>query len=229
MLRLKQLFGSAIPTIEAQEAQSRLAARPAPLVLDVRQPEEFKAGHIAGATLIPLSQLSGRMSSLPREREILCVCASGSRSGAAARQLAAAGFKVTKAIGQTVGEVMERSVPTVPLEAELADIADQMAHAALKRVIVVDAQGRPVGSINDGDLVARIEPPARTSLLSRLTGRGRAETLPAVTARQLMTPGVLSGPASTLIEAASQSMLSEKRKRFVVVDEAGRLASAIGR
>ncbi len=99
MLWLKQLFGPAIPIINAQEAQAKLAARPAPLVLDVRQPEEFKTGHIAGATLIPLNQLSGRIGGLPREREILCVCASGSRSSAAARQLAAAGFKVTNLQG----------------------------------------------------------------------------------------------------------------------------------
>jgi CBS domain-containing protein/PII-like signaling protein len=135
----------------------------------------------------------------------------------------------TQAMGRTVGEVMEPTVPTVPLEAELADIADQMARAALKRLIVVDAQGRAVGSINDGDLVARIEPRARPGLLRRLTGRARAEALPETTAAQLMTSGVLSGPASTPIEAANQLMLTEKRKRFVVVDEAGRPIGIVDR
>ncbi len=94
MFWLKQLFGVTFPSISAQEAQAKLAARPAPLVLDVRQPEEFRTGHIAGATLVPLKELSRRIDGLPREREVLCVCQTGSRSFAAARQLSAAGFKV---------------------------------------------------------------------------------------------------------------------------------------
>jgi phage shock protein E len=94
MLWLKQLFGVTFTTIGAQKAQAKLAARPALLVLDVRQPEEYKAGHIAGATLIPLGELGGRIGALPRDREILCVCASGSRSFSAVRQLSAAGLTV---------------------------------------------------------------------------------------------------------------------------------------
>jgi CBS domain-containing protein len=130
---------------------------------------------------------------------------------------------------QTVGDVMALQVPTVPLDADLADIADQMARAALKRVIVVDAGGKAVGSINDGDLVARVQPEARPGLLRLLTRRTQREPLPAVTAATLMTPGVLSGPASTSIASAVQQMLAEKRKRYVVVDEAGRPIGIVDR
>jgi len=111
----------------------------------------------------------------------------------------------------------------------LADMAEQMAQAALKRVIVVDAAGRAVGSINDGDLVARVKPEARPGLLRLLTRRTRAERLPTVTASALMTPGVLSGPPGTPIAVAVQQMLAEKRKRFVVVDEAGRPIGIVDR
>ena len=104
---------------------------------------------------------------------------------------------VPQAAGQTVGEVMQSRVPTVPLEAELADMAEQMAQAALKRVIVVDAAGRAVGSINDGDLVARVKPEARPGLLRLLTRRTRAERLPTVTASALMTPEFSTSGAST--------------------------------
>jgi CBS domain-containing protein len=124
---------------------------------------------------------------------------------------------------------MKPDIPTVPLDAELADIADQMARAALKRVIVVDAAGKAVGSINDGDLVARVQPEARPGLLRLLTHHTQREMLPAVTAAELMTPGVLSGPASTPIAAAVQQMLAEKRKRYVVVDEAGRPIGIVDR
>jgi predicted transcriptional regulator len=128
-----------------------------------------------------------------------------------------------------VGEVMDRDVPTVTLDAELADIADQMAHAGLKRVIVVDSAGKAVGSINDGDLVARVRPEARPGLLQLLRRRGQGAELPTVTAHELMTPGVLTGPASTSISGAVQQMLAQKRKRFVVVDEAGRPIGIVDR
>ncbi len=130
---------------------------------------------------------------------------------------------------QGVGEVMDPNVPTVPLDAELADIAEQMARAGLKRVIVVDSAGRAVGSINDGDLVARVRPEARPGILRALMRRGRGERLPEATAAQLMTPAVLTGPASTPIPDAIQQMLSQKRKRFVVVDEAGRPIGIVDR
>lgn len=95
---LKNLFGSsqtsAVQTVDAATVKERLAGKPAPFVLDVRQPDEFRSGHIKGAKLIPLDQLSGRLDELPRDREILCVCRSGARSSVAARQLAGAGFTV---------------------------------------------------------------------------------------------------------------------------------------
>ncbi len=94
---LKSLFGGAGLTV--QEAQTRLGARPAPFLLDVRQPDEFRQGHIAGAKLIPLSELSRRINEIPKDREVVCVCRSGSRSGMAARQLTAAGFQAVNLSG----------------------------------------------------------------------------------------------------------------------------------
>ncbi len=137
--------------------------------------------------------------------------------------------KPVSGASQTVGEVMNTNVPTVPLEAELVDIAEQMAHAGLKRVVVVDGEGRAVGSINDGDLVARIKPEARPNLLQLLLkGRSR-EPLPPVKASDLMTPSVLTGPTTTTIAEAIQQMLDQKRKRFVVVDDAGRPIGIVDR
>jgi rhodanese-related sulfurtransferase len=49
--------------------------------------------------LIPLGELSLRMKELPRNREIVCVCHSGNRSYTAARQLSAAGYKVSNLRG----------------------------------------------------------------------------------------------------------------------------------
>jgi len=43
-------------------------------VLDVRPPEEYRAGHIPGAISVPLPELRNRISELPRDREIVAYC-----------------------------------------------------------------------------------------------------------------------------------------------------------
>jgi phage shock protein E len=51
-------------------------------VLDVREPEEWVAGHIDGATLIPLGELPDRVKEVPADRQVVVVCRSGNRSQA---------------------------------------------------------------------------------------------------------------------------------------------------
>ena len=65
------------------------------LILDVREPAEFTGplGHIAGARLLPLGELAARSGELPRDRPIVTVCRSGSRSAQAATLLQRAGFE----------------------------------------------------------------------------------------------------------------------------------------
>ncbi len=87
-------FGTAVPKLNAVELNEKLKFGKHPLVLDVRQPAEFQQGHIAGAKLIPLGELRKRMKELPQGREIVCVCASGNRSSAAAKVLAKDGYVV---------------------------------------------------------------------------------------------------------------------------------------
>lgn len=91
---LKALFGPGVPGVSAQEAHTQLSAPKPPLVLDVRQPEEFRESRLAQAKLIPLGELNARLNELPKDRTILCVCRSGSRSGNAARLLMQAGYNV---------------------------------------------------------------------------------------------------------------------------------------
>jgi len=63
------------------------------LVLDVRSPEEFAAGHVDGALNIPLDTLSARVPELPRDALIVTVCGKGGgRSDRAADELRARGF-----------------------------------------------------------------------------------------------------------------------------------------
>jgi rhodanese-related sulfurtransferase len=97
---LSKLFGaSVVPSVDPAEAQARLGAQPKPFLLDVRNPDEYRAGHIPGATLIPLPELQGRSGELPKDGEIICVCQSGHRSSTATSQLVSAGFKAVSLTG----------------------------------------------------------------------------------------------------------------------------------
>jgi rhodanese-related sulfurtransferase len=93
----------AIHQLEPAEVHARIAQTPRPFLLDVRTPGEYKQGHITGAELIPLNELAARVGRLPRQRQIICVCASGHRSSAAARQLTAKGFPVSNLKGGMAG------------------------------------------------------------------------------------------------------------------------------
>jgi NADPH-dependent 2,4-dienoyl-CoA reductase/sulfur reductase-like enzyme/rhodanese-related sulfurtransferase len=56
-------------------------------LLDVREPDEFAAGHIAGATNVPLSQLRHRVTEVPHDRQVWVYCAAGQRAYFAQRLL----------------------------------------------------------------------------------------------------------------------------------------------
>jgi len=64
-----------------------------PEIVDVREPWEYQQGHVPGAVLIPLGQLSMRMNELNPERPVAVICATGNRSQSAAALLGQKGFK----------------------------------------------------------------------------------------------------------------------------------------
>ena len=92
-------FGKPVSTIKAIELNDRFKNGKRPLIIDVRQPDEYRSGHIIGAKLIPLNKLHNRVNELPQNREIVCVCASGNRSGSATRMLTKAGFNAVNMKG----------------------------------------------------------------------------------------------------------------------------------
>lgn len=83
-----------VPSMSAQEVNEKLKRGEACAILDVREAEEWEAGHIPGAKWIPLGELPERFRELPKEQEIICVCRSGNRSALAAKLLAAQGYRV---------------------------------------------------------------------------------------------------------------------------------------
>lgn len=81
-----------LPTIDVGEANRRLREDPArPLLLDVREPNEFAEVRAPGAVLLPTSTFTARMDELPVDRPLLVICHSGNRSAAVTGFLARSG------------------------------------------------------------------------------------------------------------------------------------------
>lgn len=68
------------------------AADPAPLLLDVREPNEFAYCHIEGALHIPMGQIVSRLDDIDAEREIIVICHHGMRSFQVAQFLESQGY-----------------------------------------------------------------------------------------------------------------------------------------
>jgi len=92
------------PSISPSEAASRVAAGTAVLI-DVREPDEWKSGAAEPALLCSFSDLRGARDqwkavlAANRDKELIVYCASGARSGIAADMLRREGFKVVNAGG----------------------------------------------------------------------------------------------------------------------------------
>lgn len=61
-------------------------------LVDVREAQEFKQGHIAGAVNIPLSQIERRLNEIPKDKPVYLYCRSGMRSKQAAKLLSRHGY-----------------------------------------------------------------------------------------------------------------------------------------
>lgn len=94
---LRKLFAKPYEKVTPQEAAA-LIAKGAVLV-DVREPYEWRAGHAPKARHIPLDQLRERADEIPVGRRIVTICRSGSRSARAAAMLAVKGRDVSNVAG----------------------------------------------------------------------------------------------------------------------------------
>lgn len=84
-----------IPAVTVIEARRRLEAAPGPegpLLVDVREPDEYAEFRAEGAVLVPLSTFMLKYQALPRDRELLLICRTGARSGQATAFLRANGW-----------------------------------------------------------------------------------------------------------------------------------------
>jgi molybdopterin/thiamine biosynthesis adenylyltransferase/rhodanese-related sulfurtransferase len=83
----------AVPEIDPAGMVQMLSGAEPPLLVDVREPDEWQVAHIPGARLAPLSRLEAVIRGLDRGREVILYCRSGRRSQDAGALLRAAGFE----------------------------------------------------------------------------------------------------------------------------------------
>lgn len=129
---------------------------------------------------------------------------------------------------QIVGDIMLSEVPAIHEDAKLEELVARFLEAGTRRLIVIDDAGRPLGLISDADVITRVQPAVQRGVLQALLGK-RTTPKEKVTARQLMSGGVLSVPPETSLTEAAWKMLSEKRKWMVVVDESGKAVGLVDR
>jgi rhodanese-related sulfurtransferase len=89
-------------------------------LIDVRADHEHAAGHIAGTTLIELSEISSRAGEIDRERPVVFYCRSGARSGMATEAFAQAGYDAHN----MAGGMLAWSAAGLPIEPEGGGVAD---------------------------------------------------------------------------------------------------------
>lgn len=81
-----------IPTIDVKEAAARRGGPDNPLIVDVRNLDEFETVRLEGVALMPMPVFAERHAELPKDRPLLVMCHSGARSAAATAFLIRSGW-----------------------------------------------------------------------------------------------------------------------------------------
>jgi rhodanese-related sulfurtransferase len=84
---------------ETSVAEAAILLEEGALLLDVREPEEWEAGHVPGALLIPMGMLGTRLGELPSDQAVVVICRSGHRSGIVTAALTRAGLEAVNLAG----------------------------------------------------------------------------------------------------------------------------------
>ena len=83
------------------------------MLIDVREPGEYQAGHIPGITLIPMKQVPSRLAEIPKDKTVILTCRSGNRSGQVAEFLRQRGYT---AVHNMKGGILAWQAAGYPME-----------------------------------------------------------------------------------------------------------------
>ena len=131
-----------------------------------------------------------------------------------------------------VEDVMTRDVVSAAADEPVRAAVERLIHREFRALPVVDREGRVVGVVSSGDLVARGGLGARLELLSALSKsarRGFLDQVPARPISRVMTPDPSTVRASDTLAAATRLMAERKIKRIPVIDETRRLVGILSR
>lgn len=93
--------------VEPERLAQLMAGEQPPQVIDVREPHEREAGHIAASRHIPLGRLTAEAGTVERGRSVVFYCRAGTRSEMAAQAFRAAGFEAYSMTGGLLRWVSE--------------------------------------------------------------------------------------------------------------------------
>jgi sulfur-carrier protein adenylyltransferase/sulfurtransferase len=102
-----------VPEITPRALKAELDSADPPLLIDVRDPEEWEISRIEGARLIPRAQLPEKVDELTRAREIVLYCRSGKRSSLATQLLLDLGFSHVKSLAGGINAWADQVDPTL--------------------------------------------------------------------------------------------------------------------
>lgn len=99
------MFSPSVPSVPSVSPAELDPARPVPsdaVLVDVRELDEWEAGHAPDAVHIPLGELTERLGELPEADRLLLICHSGARSGRATAWLVQNGYDAVNVDGGMV-------------------------------------------------------------------------------------------------------------------------------
>ncbi len=194
-----------------------------------RVPEAARLMHERHLKRLPVVDDAGHLVGVVGRLDILSSIAAGYTRRTAPRT---AGLPQEH---RTVGEIMERGVPTVAETTPLGDVVERLLDSAVHEVIVVDAEGRPLGIITAANVLVRADPVERPGLLTQLRSRWNAEAKRQVRrvygqrAADVMASPVITVRDTDPVMTALTLSATKHVKRPPVVDGEGRLVGVVGR
>ena len=87
------MFSAPIPSIRASEVAGDA------FLLDVREPDEWAAGHVEGALHMPIGEVLARLSEIPTDQRVVCLCRVGARSAQVTAYLVQQGYDMVNLDG----------------------------------------------------------------------------------------------------------------------------------
>jgi SulP family sulfate permease len=93
-----EIASDSVPFVTARALWDECRGEAHPQIIDVREPREFRQGHIPDAWLIPIPTLLDRLDQVPNDRPVVLVCRGGRRSERAAALLRQRGYENVRAL-----------------------------------------------------------------------------------------------------------------------------------